>query len=169
MRLTLLEDDVVVEPAAATPWLIVWSLAKNRVSVALPQLRIQREVEPQVSQRQLQGRSTEVVPCYEYRAVRNTVLGCLAPNTAVARSVTLAAARIVATCLDPAARGGLGVLLGNGAILLLQRGGADSDGQLVFSLRSQLNWQCTQDSAVITLCLWRSYGEWAGWWGWVLW
>lgn len=115
-RLILVEDDIIVEaPAAGAPWLTVWSLAQSRLVAALPATACHRPVEPQVAhQRHRHGRG-EVVPCHEYRAVRNAVLALLARSTVDAQ-----AAAIIASCRAADGRS-LALLLNDGTLLFMGR------------------------------------------------
>lgn len=124
-RLMLLEDDIIVDaPTASAPWLAVWSLAQSRLVAAFPATASLRPVEPQVAHHRHRHGRGEVVPCHEYRAVRNAVLALLARRTGGSaggsQAVAGPAAAIMASCLAADGRS-VALLLGDGTLLFMGR------------------------------------------------
>jgi hypothetical protein len=148
---------------------VVWSLAYSRLLSILPTAEAQREVEPQVAHRQHRGRG-EVIPCYEFRAVRNAVLALL-PSCKV--SLASGQANVLARCLAPAGQA-LGLLFGSGELCLVYRPDTEaapnvsSDGadsllpeitRLHFESRTRLHISPSSATDIKDLCLWRSLGQ----------
>lgn len=171
-RLILVEDDIfLTAPAKAAPWLAVWSLHHSRLMSILPAAEAQKEVEPQVALSQHRGRG-EVIPCYEFRAVRNAVLTLLPACKAPLAS---GSANVLAHCVAPGEKA-LGLLFYSGELGFVRRpevdpvAAAPAEGvttpeaaRLLVERRVRLNLPDRDSEALKALGLWRSFGAWLSW------